>query len=33
MFNLLGVAADFQGVFKGVIILFAVGVDTYHKKK
>lgn len=33
IFNLLGVAADYQGIFKGIIIILAVGVDTYSKKK
>lgn len=33
LFNLLGVAADYQGIFKGLIIVIAVGLDTYSKKK
>ncbi len=33
IFNLLGVAADYQGIFKGIIIIFAVGMDTYSKKR
>ena len=33
MFNLLGIAADYQGIFKGIIIIIAVGMDTYSKKK
>lgn len=33
IFNLLGIDADYQGIFKGIIILIAVGMDTYSKKK
>lgn len=33
IFSLLGVAADYQGIFKGVIIIIAVGMDTYSKKR
>ena len=32
VFNLLGIASDYQGIFKGLIILTAVGIDTYTKK-
>lgn len=33
LFNLLGVAADYQGIFEGAIIILAVGADTYSKMK
>lgn len=32
-FNLLGVDMYFQYIFKGLIILIAVGIDSYSKKK
>lgn len=32
IFNLLGIRADYQGVFKGLIIIVAVGLDTSLKK-
>lgn len=32
-FNLLGIDMYFQYIFKGLIILIAVGVDSYSKKK
>ncbi|HID1216439.1 TPA: hypothetical protein ACXDVD_001638 [Clostridioides difficile] len=32
-FNLLGIDVYFQYIFKGLIILAAVGFDSYSKKK
>ena len=32
-FNLLGVNIYFQYIFKGLIILAAVGLDSYNKRK
>ena len=32
-FNLLGVNIYFQYIFKGLIILAAVGLDSYSKRK
>lgn len=32
IFNLLGIRADYQGVFKGLIIIIAVGLDSSLKK-
>jgi len=31
-FNLLGVPAPYQEIFKGIIIVAAVGMDTYSKR-
>lgn len=32
IFNLLGVPSDYQGILKGLIIVVAVGIDTYSRK-
>ena len=32
-FNLLGIDMYFQYIFKGLIILIAVGIDSYSKKR
>jgi ribose transport system permease protein len=32
-FNLLGIDTKFQYIFRGMIILLAVGFDSYNKKK